>query len=54
VTHADAEKWALAKCIEWAIKFTDDHPQKQISTINIYIDNAAVVKTTYDISPSSG
>jgi hypothetical protein len=55
-THAkafDAKKWALTKCIEWAIKFTDEHPQKQINTLNIYMDNTTVVKTTYDISLSS-
>jgi hypothetical protein len=25
----NAEKWALTKYINWAIKFTNDHPQKQ-------------------------
>jgi ribonuclease HI len=52
----NVEKWALAECIQWATKHTDQHPQKQINTlnINIYIDNTAVVKTTYNIMPSSG
>jgi hypothetical protein len=27
----DAEKWALAKCIQWATKHTDKHPQKHIT-----------------------
>jgi hypothetical protein len=50
----DVEKWALTKCINWAIKYTDEHPQKQINTLNIYIDNATMVKATYKIKPSSG
>jgi hypothetical protein len=50
----DAEKWALAKCIQWATKHTEEHPQKQINTLKIYIDNAAVVKMAYEITPSSG
>jgi hypothetical protein len=50
----DAEKWALAKSIKWAVKFTSIHLHNNIKTLNFYIDNAAVVKTTYDITPSSG
>jgi ribonuclease HI len=50
----DAEKWALAKSLAWAVKFTSLHPHKNIKKLNFYIDNAAVVKTTYDISPTSG
>jgi hypothetical protein len=46
----DAQKWALAKCINWAIKYTDKHPQKQINMLNIYIDNATIVKATYEIN----
>jgi ribonuclease HI len=49
----DAEKWALTKCIHWATKHTDKHPHKQINTLKIYIDNTAVVKTVYEIAPSS-
>jgi ribonuclease HI len=50
----DAEKWALAKSLTWAVKFTSIHPHKNIKTLNFYIDNAVVVKTTYNISPTSG
>jgi hypothetical protein len=50
----DAEKWALTKCIQWATKHTDEHPQKQINTLNIYIDNTTIIKTAYDITLSSG
>jgi hypothetical protein len=50
----NAKKWALTKCINWAIKYTDKHLQKQINTLNIYIDNTTVVKATYKIKPLSG
>jgi hypothetical protein len=50
----DAEKWALTKCLAWAISHTTDNPRSHIKTLNIYIDNAAVVKTVYDIAPPSG
>jgi ribonuclease HI len=50
----DAEKWALTKCLAWVINHTTDNPNTQINTINIYIDNAAVVKAVYDIAPTSG
>jgi ribonuclease HI len=50
----DAEKWALAKSLAWAVKFTSNHPHDNIKTLKFYIDNAAVVKTTYDITPASG
>jgi ribonuclease HI len=50
----DAEKWALAKCIHWATKHTDEHPHNQINTLKIYIDNAAIIKAVYEITPSSG
>jgi ribonuclease HI len=50
----DAEKWALAKSLTWAVKFTSNHLHENIKTLNFYIDNAAVVKTTYDITPTSG
>jgi ribonuclease HI len=33
--------------------YTDEHPQKQISTLKIYIDNAAIIKMIYEITPSS-
>jgi ribonuclease HI len=49
----DAEKWALAKSLAWAVKFTSIQPHKNIKTLNFYIDNAAVVKTTYNITPTS-
>jgi hypothetical protein len=55
-SHAEAfntGKWALTKCIQWAIKHTNKHPQKQINTLNTYIDNTTVIKTAYDIMPSS-
>jgi hypothetical protein len=50
----DAEKWALAKSLTWAVKFTSNHLHKNIKTLNFYIDNVAIVKTTYDITPASG
>jgi ribonuclease HI len=50
----DTEKWALTKCIQWATKHADEHPQKQINTLKIYIDNAAIIKMVYEITPSSG
>jgi ribonuclease HI len=50
----DTEKWALAKSITWAVKLTSNHTHRNIKTLNFYIDNAAVVKTAYDISPASG
>jgi hypothetical protein len=50
----NTEKWALAKSLTWAVKFTSNHLHKNIKTLNFYIDNAAVVKTTYDITPTSG
>jgi ribonuclease HI len=50
----DAEKWALVKSLTWAVKFTSKHPHKNIKTLSLYIDNTAVVKTTYDITPTSG
>jgi hypothetical protein len=50
----DAEKWALAKSLAWAVKFTSNHPHENIKTLKFYIDNAAVVKTTYDTTPASG
>jgi hypothetical protein len=40
----DAEKWALAKSLAWAVKFTSNHPHKNIKTLKSYIDNAAIVK----------
>jgi hypothetical protein len=49
----DAEKWALAKSITWAVKFTSNHPHKNIKTLNFYIDNVAVVKNTYEITLTS-
>jgi hypothetical protein len=49
----NAEKWALAKSLTWAVKFTSNHPHKNIKTLNFYIDNVAIVKTTYDITPTS-
>jgi hypothetical protein len=45
----DAETWALAKSLAWAVKFTSDHPHENIKTLKFYIDNAAVVKNAYDI-----
>jgi hypothetical protein len=50
----DAEKWALAKSLTWAVKFTSNHLNKNIKTLNFYIDNTAVVKNTYKITPTSG
>jgi hypothetical protein len=50
----NAEKWALTKSLTWAVKFTTNHPHKNIKTLNFYIDNVAVVKTTYGITPTSG
>jgi ribonuclease HI len=49
----DAEKWALAKSLTWTVKFTSIYSHKNIKTLNFYIDNAAVVKTTYNITPTS-
>jgi hypothetical protein len=51
---SDAEKWALAKSLKWAVKITSNNPHKNIKTLNFYIDNAAVVKTAYDINLASG
>jgi hypothetical protein len=50
----DAEKWALAKSLMRPVKLTSIHPHKNIKTLNFYIDNAAVVKNAYDITPASG
>jgi hypothetical protein len=49
----DAEEWALAKSLTWAVKFTSNHPHKGIGALNFYIDNVAIVKTTYNITPIS-
>jgi ribonuclease HI len=49
----DAEKWALAKSPTWAVKFTSNHPHKNIKTLNFYIDNIAVIKYTYEITLTS-
>jgi hypothetical protein len=32
---------------------SSNHPHKNIKRLNFYIDNVAVVKTTYDITPTS-
>jgi hypothetical protein len=50
----DTEKWALAKSLTWAVKITSNNPHKNIKTPKFYIDNVAVVKTAYDITPASG
>jgi hypothetical protein len=50
----DAEKWALAKSLTWAVKITSNNPHKNIKMLNLYIDNVAVVKTAYNITPASG
>jgi hypothetical protein len=49
----DAEKWALVKSLSWAVKFTSNHPHKNIKTLNFYIDNVAIVKTTDNITLAS-
>jgi hypothetical protein len=49
----DAEKWALAKSLTWAVKTTSNNPYKNIKTLKFY-NNAAVVKTAYDINLASG
>jgi hypothetical protein len=49
----DTEKWALAKSLSWAVEFTSNHLHKNMKTLNFCIDNAAVVKTTYVITPAS-
>jgi hypothetical protein len=53
VTRINTEKWALAKSPTWAVKFTSNHPHRNIKTLNFHIDNTAVVKTTYNITPAS-
>jgi ribonuclease HI len=35
-------------------KLTSNHAYRNIKTLKFYIDNAAVLKTAYDISPTSG
>jgi hypothetical protein len=41
-------------CQKPILKFTSNHPHKNIKTLNFYMDNVAVVKTTYDITLASG
>jgi hypothetical protein len=45
--------FTLAKSLTWAVKITSNHPHKNIKTLNFYIDNVAIVKTTCDITPAS-
>jgi hypothetical protein len=43
----DTEKWALAKSLTWAVKFTSYHPHRNIKTLNFYIDNAVIIQTPH-------
>jgi hypothetical protein len=49
----DTETWALTKSIAWAVRFTSNHLHKNIKSLNFYMDNVAIIGTTYDIAPTS-
>jgi hypothetical protein len=33
----NAEKWALTKSLAWVVKFTSNHPHKNIKSLNFYM-----------------